>query len=112
MVCLYSERSSTQIWLEVLDRLKLFPSSAVAFLGSCESLAVVSYNHLTSTLHLGENSFYAVVAGVGVQDVLIGWIRIRKNWHWRLHQPMLGVVKCLLLFLFPLPLDSLDGQPI
>jgi len=73
-----------QTWPEVLDRLdycyELFSSSAVVLLGSLKSLAVVSDNHLTFTLDLGQNSSHTVVAGVGVQDVLFDWISIRQNW--------------------------------
>jgi len=87
MRCLQPERSPIQMWPKVLDRFdycsEFFPSGAVALLGSREGLAVVSQDHLTSTLNLRQNGSHTVVVGVSVQDELVGWIRIRQNW--RLH---------------------------
>jgi len=90
------------MWPEVLDCLnycqELLPDNTVVLLSGRESLAIVSHNHLTSTLDLGQKSSHAVVADVAVQDVVFGWFRIRQDW--RLHYPMFEVVKCLLFLLF------------
>ena len=78
---------------------------AVVTLSRCKRFTVICYHPLGTFLYLRENGTNANITGVSIQYV--GELGVWVSEYWSCRQSLPELLEGLLLFLVPLPLDSL-----